>query len=128
MDGGVRLGLPLERAGAPDQRLQSGSQVGEAARVEAAAGVADVDQVLSLEDAEHEGAEVLSAAARLGESADHRLLSPMGFNLEPGVTACPFAVQALPVFGDDPFEPLGLGGLEEGDAAVPDVLAQVDVR
>src|SRR5207249_6022859 len=92
VDGGVRLGLPLERAGAPDQRLQSGSQVGEAARVEAAAGVADVDEVLPLEDAEHERAKVLAAAARLGEPADHRLLSPMGLDLEPGVTAGPFAV------------------------------------
>ena len=90
--------------------------------------MADVNEVLALVDAEHERAEVLTAAARLGEPADHRLLPAVRLDLEPCMAAGAFAVNALGVLGDDPFEALFLGGFEECDAFFLDVLAQVHVR
>src|SRR4051812_19019439 len=80
---------------------------------EAAARLTDRDEaVLVVIQAEHERAEILPRAARVGVAADHALLRHGALDLQPLAGALLF-VTARPPLGDDAFELLLLRSLEE---------------
>ena len=71
---------------------------------------------------------MLPAAARLGESADHRFLPAKHLDLEPVVAANAFEVAAGAVFGDDPFQTVFFGRPEKGHAVLGHMIAECQTR
>jgi hypothetical protein len=96
-----------------DERLKPGVHVREAFAGEPAAGMADVDKVVSFVHAEHQRPEVGTAAPWPCESADHRLLALPPFNLQPGVGSGARPVTAGGILGDGPFQALSRNRPEE---------------
>ena len=88
----------------------------------------DVDKRVAVKNAEHQGPQVLPAAARSGKAADHRLLAKVRFHLEPRLTADSLAIAALRLLGEHPFQAVLGNRLEEGPPLALDVLAELNVR
>ena len=65
------------------QRLEAPRHVVQLLAGEASTGVTDVDEAVSVEVAEQQGANVLAAVARLGVAADHELFPEFDLELEP---------------------------------------------
>src|SRR5262245_54465052 len=79
----VELRPLRKRAGFLDERLEAGVNIGEGFLGEAAAGVADVDQVVALIDSEDHRAEIRPAALRRVEAGDYRFLPLPRLDLDP---------------------------------------------
>src|SRR5439155_9020870 len=70
----------------------------------------------------------MPATFRLREAANHRLLTHMSFDFQPGAAANSFPIAAVRFFDDDPLEALLFHGPEESYAFLGKMLAQADVR
>jgi len=93
---------------------------------ETASGTAYADQFASLISPQDETAEIPSASAGPGIARDNTLLGQTGLDLQPLPAPPADNVSALGVLRDDPLEALLPGGVEEGGAVLPDVVAVSD--
>ena len=88
----------------------------------------DTNKLVPLVDAEDQGAEMLSPAARGGETGDHPLLGHLRLYLQPLPAAAADLVDALRLLGDDSLQPLCLGGLKKEDPILADMITKADFR
>src|SRR3990172_9901107 len=84
----------------------------------------DVNQFVPFEHAQDKGAEIFSAAARFREPRNHGILREPRLHLQPLPAPSARFVDALRIFGDDPFQPLFFGYLVEQDAFFRYVVAE----
>ena len=109
-----------------DQRLHLCGEGGQRPLVESATGVACIDELALVIDADQDGAEVFAAVARGGEAADHDFLLAIRLDLHPGAAAGARLIKAVPQLGDDPLELLLLGRGKERLPFADDVVRVLD--
>src|SRR5262249_16751950 len=101
--------------------VKAGADVGQAFVVEAAAGVATVDEVFAFECADNQRTQAAPGAARLGEAADDGLLVAARLELEPAIAAHPLAREAVRSFRHHALETQVGDSLEKGAAVLRNV-------
>src|SRR5690606_30802243 len=98
----VGVGFLAEGWGLPFETPQPTLHFPQRFRAETGAGVPGVDEVVAIVVAEQDGAEVLTAAARLGPPPHHELLRSLQLQLDPVVGALSGPVGRIDPLRDDP--------------------------
>ena len=97
----VRAHRCRERRGFPSEATQPPRHGRETLTSEAAARVADVHEVIAVEMAEEEGAEVFASVARFRVAPDDELLAELDLELEPVARSDARLVRRARALGDD---------------------------
>src|SRR5262245_10410668 len=126
MSRSIRFRLDLERTLTLNQGIDFGPDFGQRLGVEAAAAMADVNQVVALVHAQHQRAQFLAGTPRLREAADNCFLLLPRFDLEPIPAARAFAIADGRVLRDDPCHALANSGLEKRYAELFNMVARAD--